>query len=491
MEKDIDLINAYLNNSLSKTERLAFENRLKTDSEFKNIYDEHLAFLKGLERIELKAEITAARKLMRLQKGLKFGFGVILTLVLVVSIWFLVFNKKEAKDELRKALNFETEMVQSFEASSKDSLITVVGKKGTEITFNTEDLEFQSGKKLVDENLKIELIELTNQQELLLANAQTISNDDWLISGGAFHIDIKAKNESLKLKTNKTISVRFPKNTKEGDMQIFYGDRNEKGYLNWNESNIELKNEKQFVIFFKDTFMLDEVRTRAFGGVETYKNVIKIDTLGLLNKKEINERIPEIDEAFSDIFKLNKQKDTIYLYKELLSYFDCYEFKLKSLNDSDRRDFEKLKFRDRVLTNHNQKKLIDNENRKKAFYEAIEISKLGWINIDQYAKYDDLVTITLENNLSFNFNTFAEEAYNSRSTLHETYLIDKENNTLLNIYSGEIEIPNNKSFIILSFSIVDDVFYVCRKAINVSENKTIKLEYKKRNKEQVESLLRL
>lgn len=490
MEKDIDLINAYLNNSLSETERLAFENRLKTDSEFKNSYAEHLVFLKGLERIELKSEITAARKSIRLQKGLKFGFGVILTLVLVVSIWFLVFHKKAAKDELRGVLNFETVMVQSFEASSKDSLITVIGKKGTEITFNPKHLEFQSGKKLVDESLNIELIELINQQDLLLANAQTISNEEWLISGGAFHIDIKVKSESLKLIKNKTISVRFPKNTKEEEMQIFYGDRNEKGYLNWNESNIELKNEKQFVIFFKDTFMLDEVRTRAFGGVETYKNVIKIDTLGLLNKNEINERIPEIDEDFSDIFKLNKQKDTIYVYKELLCYFDCYEFKLKSLNDSDRRDFEKLKFRDRVLTNHNQKKLIDNENRKKAFYEAIEISKLGWINIDQYAKYDDLVTVILENNLNFNFNSFTDEAYSS-SSWHETYLIDEENNTLLNVYSSSLKIPNNKNFTILSICIVDDVFYVCRKAINVSENKTIKLEYKKRNKDQIKVLLRL
>ena len=102
-----------------------------------------------------------------------------------------------------------------------------------------------------------------------------------------------------------------------------------------------------------------------------------------------------------------------------------------------------------------------------------------------------MVTIELENNLGFNFNTFTEEAYDFKSTWHETYLIDQDNNTVLNVYSSQLDIPKNKAFTMISCVLVDDTFYVCRKAINVSESKTIKLNYKKRNKDQIKSLLRL
>ncbi|WP_178986289.1 hypothetical protein [Winogradskyella helgolandensis] len=480
MEKYIDLINAYLNKTLSESEVLEFENRLNTDFEFNTIYNEHLIFLKGIERIQIKEEIREAKSSFFRFKWLKSVGSIIGVLILAVLVWLLFFNNHIPKDELRGVLNSETEFVQHFEVSS-DSIITIEGEEGTRLTINPKDLEFPSKQPLKGEVLTIQLIELTNKQDLLIANTQTISNDEWLISGGAYKIDIKANNQTLVLKEGKTIEAKFPKNTQEENMQVFYGDRNKNGYLNWNLSNVQLQNEKHFTIFCKDSIVLDVEMTSRFGGVETMMHLLEIDTLGFLTQDELNSRFPQI-ESFSN------QVDTIivlqeYIYSETIDSFA--ELSALSIDDY------KTLINQRYLTKADSLQLKKNYEKRDLFYKAIEISKLGWINIDQYYKMEDRITITFENNKDVNFNTFTEEAYSENSKWHETYLIDNENNTILNVYSKAIEIPRGKPFTIISFCVVEDIFYVSRKTINFNEGETVILNYKKRNKSQIKSLLRL
>ncbi|WP_299120982.1 energy transducer TonB [uncultured Winogradskyella sp.] len=483
MENYIDLINAYLDQSLSESEVLAFENRLKTDTEFNTIYKEHLIVIKGIERTKTKLEINDAKA--NFIRGKRFKqVGIIIGILIFASlIWFLV-SKNSAKNELEEILNFETEMIQSFDVST-DSIISIEGKKGTLIKFNPKDLEYQSKKPLKANNLSIILLELTNQQDLLLANAQTISNGKILISGGAFKIDIKVGDESLVLKKGKTISVKFPKNTNEDEMQIFYGKRNENGYLNWNLSEVQLKNEKHFTILCRDSIVLDEEITRAFGGVETMRQILKIDTLGFLSKNEIRLRFPKK-------LGFNKQKDTLVLLMEYIdSGSDAFDTNYEIIDTNQLKEIiEIYDERNRRGSNSSKSTSRINENYK-SFYEAINISKLGWINIDKFSNEEDKITINLKNNLDFNLNTHTEEAYPEDSVWHQTYLIDNDNNTILNVYSSILEIPKGRKFTIISCCIVDDTFYLSRQVIKSNKADTFIIDYKKRNKSQIKSLLRL
>ncbi|WP_179009577.1 energy transducer TonB [Winogradskyella forsetii] len=489
MENYIDLINAYLNKSLSESEVLAFENRLQSDAEFKFLYNEHLIVLKGIERTLIKEEIEEARNGFVRGKWLKLIGSLLGGLILAFLVWLIFFNHNTAKNGLREALNFETEYIQQFEVSS-DSITTIEGKKGTRLTINPQDLEFQSKKPLKDEVLIIQLIELTNKQDLLWANTQTISNGDWLISGGAFKIEIKADNQNLVLKEDRTIKARFPKNTSEEAMKIFYGERVENGYLDWNLSNIELKNEKQFVIFCKDTIILDEVRTKAFGGVETMKRLILIDSLGYLSHKNIKTRFPEI-KYFSN------QKDTLIIYERTSNLTSEKDVLLSSDSQFSVIDLEYYKelinivYTNDILTFDKSRKIYNNNLKVKAFYETIEISKLGWINIDKYSDAVDKIVISLKNNLGVDLNLYREEAYSNNSEWSETYFVDNENNTILNIYSSKIEIPRGKTFTVISFCIVDDEFYASRKILKADKDGTFMIEYEKSDKSQIKSFLRL
>ncbi len=87
MENHTDQIDAYINNSLSESERLAFENKLKRDPEFYQQYQEQLILLEGIKRVGLKTEINSAKKSYLLRKWLRY-FGVSLGLLLSVLALF-------------------------------------------------------------------------------------------------------------------------------------------------------------------------------------------------------------------------------------------------------------------------------------------------------------------------------------------------------------------------------------------------------------------
>ncbi len=107
MEKDIYLINAYLNNSLSETERLAFENRLKTDITFYEFFDEHQTIIKGIERVELLEEIKTSKNRYLISKWLKHIGGLALLIIILTVAYSLVFSAQSEEKQSDNSTSFE------------------------------------------------------------------------------------------------------------------------------------------------------------------------------------------------------------------------------------------------------------------------------------------------------------------------------------------------------------------------------------------------
>jgi len=94
---NIDLINDYINKTLSEIEALAFENKLKSDSAFNTLYEEHLVLLEGIKRTQLKEQIVAARKHYSIKKWGKY-LGGALSIILLSIIVYTFFFKDTKKD---------------------------------------------------------------------------------------------------------------------------------------------------------------------------------------------------------------------------------------------------------------------------------------------------------------------------------------------------------------------------------------------------------
>ncbi|MBL7808585.1 MAG: hypothetical protein JNN28_12245 [Saprospiraceae bacterium] len=142
----------------------------------------------------------------------------------------------DAKTEFSRIQDF----LKRYEEPSQFYSVTialqskVTGKNGTVLYINPDDLAAENGQP-IGKNIEVELKELSNQRQLLSANAPTVSNGQLLVSGGAYFINLTSEGQQLKLKEGKTLSVEFPKLASE-EMYLFYGQRDTLGQLNWIQS---------------------------------------------------------------------------------------------------------------------------------------------------------------------------------------------------------------------------------------------------------------
>ncbi|MBK6836760.1 MAG: hypothetical protein IPG89_21875 [Bacteroidetes bacterium] len=160
----------------------------------------------------------------------------IITFLTIATLLLASCNQKtniDFKTEIEKLNDLlqKYEEPSQFYSISTDSIIRVIGEKGTVININPSDLITENGKQISD-SIEVELKELTDQNEMFRTNTQTVSNGKLLVSGGAYFINIKSKGQKVKLKPERKLKVEFPK-VDENEMTLFYGQRDSLGQLAW------------------------------------------------------------------------------------------------------------------------------------------------------------------------------------------------------------------------------------------------------------------
>lgn len=203
----------------------------------------------------------------------------------------------------------------------------ITGAGGTVIRIDPADLETEDGSP-AGKNAELTLIELTDKTEMLRNNMQTESNGTLLVSGGAYYIECSAGGHKLHLKPGKTIAVSFPKNSKES-MQLFYGNKDSMGNMNWQPSNTALR-----VSYKTDSVMERIPVVSAHDSVTNAGDFDKDAAFGL-----------RVENGQTRIAKIKKQRvsDTQYILRRV---------------DAGKRVEDQL-------------------------YAQVKLSKMGWINCDR------------------------------------------------------------------------------------------------------------
>lgn len=285
--QNIELINQYLNKTLSKTEIQDFEIRLKTDSDFNMLYDEHTTFLEGLKRQELKTEIVRAKQSFTTAKWMRFfGGGSIIVLAIVAVVYILVSkpsttnqnNNEQQNSIVVDSVSIENPIKNALEDSTeinkatvtKDSLISkkeviqiktskpfrneaisfikppqrlkintqkdtsIVCNEGTKLKIKAHSF-IDSNGNLVKGIIDLYVTEYYKLSDMLLANLSTTSDGKPLETGGMLNIEAFKEKASLKLKSS--IEVTFPRTNKKEGMQLFSGE--------WENRNVNWKFQKE------------------------------------------------------------------------------------------------------------------------------------------------------------------------------------------------------------------------------------------------------
>ena len=273
----IELINQYLNNLLSEEVLLNFKKRLESDLEFKNIYQDHLIFLEGINRVALKQDITKAHQLYITNKWIKLSVISMVTIVAVTLLYIMIFNqskpnKKHHSDSVNPTLIkrdsitiseniHETVAVDSNSIQTKnnyqDSLKTktksfikpfkkqsqafvfnankdtsIICNEGTILHIKANSFMFLNSKSTVKGEVVLNVTEYYKLSDMLLANLTTSSNEEQLETGGMLYIEAYKEGQSIQLNENSAIEIRFPKQNHKEGMKLFSGN-NTNNNINW------------------------------------------------------------------------------------------------------------------------------------------------------------------------------------------------------------------------------------------------------------------
>ena len=272
--------------------------------------------------------------------------------------------KIDSKQEIAKLNDFLKKFDEPFQIfkAPTDKPIKVTGKQGTVIHLNPSDLLTESGKQLGKE-VEIELKELTNQQQLLRANAQTVSDGNLLVTGGAYYINVTSDGETVKLKEGKSYPVEFIKNSND-DMSLFYGQRDSMGAMNWKPANV--KYESPAPVVFQDTNSQKEVEAIFVSGNPYHKKTAVLKAI----PKDISD-----SEYRRNVEKVKADNKQYAIDKEA-------EDKIKEAEKiaAQEREKEEKINRDAYYARREAAKLTDK------YYSPIELSRFGYINCDRMYK---------------------------------------------------------------------------------------------------------
>ena len=381
-------------------------------------------------------------------------------LVIPVLLFFFGCKIDDGKEDLKQALREFEPTTQIFEIN-KDSIVEIRGAKGTILKIDPSVLQHLDGSSVTSE-IEVRLMELTTTEDLLRANAQTVSNGKWLMSGGAYQIQIYADNKELKIADEKSIEVNFPKITSK-KMQLFDGNRDVKGNMNWELSNQVLIGKKYPVLIRKDSSFMRY--NRPFAIDMSVDSVIYNSLKEMFTIDEIVERYPELD---SIIVK----NDTILgiRFKRIIPEIVPGD----SINDVEiLYDVETGKFLNAGST-------YDLMND---VYAAITINKLGWKNVDWF--YPEIIE-----RVRFEIVADVDMDY------AQIYAADTENNALVNLFEDEkglvsFNAPQGIRLTIIAFGIKDEQTYGYKKSVLMEKDTKHQIKYRKVDGKKMEDYFKL
>jgi hypothetical protein len=156
------------------------------------------------------------------------------SLFLVILIIGCAEEKKPSKygynTDLQGLLDDSNLSAQEFKIDNASDT-TLFGNKGTIISIPKNCFENVNGP------VKIELIESLKLSDIVLLNAQTVSNGKLLQTDGVIYLSASVNDIEVTLKKESSIQIEIPSTNRIDEMTAFVGNYNPDGVMNWEIGN--------------------------------------------------------------------------------------------------------------------------------------------------------------------------------------------------------------------------------------------------------------
>lgn len=356
-------------------------------------------------------------------------------------ILVLIFSCQSEKQKAR--IEFPT--IDFTINTSSDT--TIFGAQGTRIFIGANTFQFENGE-LATDSVRIELKEYYTKADIILAKLSTESNGIMLETGGMLNIQAFSNDEALEIKSDKRITIHFPKKKHSSQkMDLFYPDTDkaqDTAISNWNVDTINLvKRTLKLGSFgwwhpdfddstgydFKPKNFIDTgyywnpldfyVKSYNFSD-ETIKEISKtknnnydrtfatwndfgvecemyINRNGYIMKPTINTKISrsarrEILNFLNDIPQLEPGKNK---YNEIIQRKGLLFIQSGNIVPLYQTDAEYIKSFDAKYEQYEDKPIKNLDDAELNYY-IFSVSKLGWINCDRFMEFEEKVDLIVE-----------------------------------------------------------------------------------------------
>ena len=127
-----------------------------------------------------------------------------------------------------------------------DERMTLKTPKGSEFIVKGDMFEYaSSGDFCSCEEVVIQVIELDKKRDYVVHQKPTVSDNQLLISAGAYHFAAFHNGKPLRMVADEQLCLIMPSNTLDNKMELFYGAENG-GQFNWSPAN-EVVDSRAFV----------------------------------------------------------------------------------------------------------------------------------------------------------------------------------------------------------------------------------------------------
>ncbi len=245
--EQLQIIEKYINGSLSSTDKMAFEKKLATDPALQNEVQLQRELMQGINRTAIKQTVKTGLKKHKFNKNLK-NFGITgLAVVAIAAATFLFYNsiiKTKTNENSAQELPELNELGQNnwsdadkylpsqqFQLNpEKDTVIET--QDGIVLAVPAHSFLDANGKPATG-TIHVEMKEALHAAEIMKAGLSTRSGDKLLETGGMFYINAHQGNASLKIDPNNALYAEIPTNDVKPNMQLFEGKRLPDGTIDW------------------------------------------------------------------------------------------------------------------------------------------------------------------------------------------------------------------------------------------------------------------
>lgn len=235
---EIEKIEQYLLNTMSKTERTEFEKQINSNPDLKAKVEAQQTIMDAVGRIALKQSVKKAHKSFKLKALLTKLIALIAIIVAAGFITLQVLNTKNSENSLGISENTsflpENDSISNFSNKMLEEEVFRISTQRDTIIENKDGVVIYIPANAFDsDNTEIDVLvqSALSAEDILYAGLSTTSNGDALETGGMFYVD--AFDNGKRINLVKDLQVDVPTEKKVEGMQLYAGKKTKDGDINW------------------------------------------------------------------------------------------------------------------------------------------------------------------------------------------------------------------------------------------------------------------